>query len=134
MRQGRINVEEEFAVAVRKANGEVVDDMPPTYRDFPNADYLFRNDLVVAEMKCLRENKANDPQFVDKLATVYRRLMMQGRVPMIFGTGKMNLRDIAAKDERAAFEFLEVFSARFHPLLRKANQQIKQTAKRLNIA
>jgi hypothetical protein len=131
----RINIEEEFPVAVRRAGGSVVSDLLPTKSpDFNNADYVFLNHGVIAELKCLTKNVVLDPNFTAKLGKLYSKLMREGRAPVVFGRARISLDQIARVDERAAFEFIEPYKKRLATVLEKANSQIKQTAKHFRIS
>jgi hypothetical protein len=134
-RQPKIDIEHEMALAVPRAGGEVVADLLPNKNpNHLNADYLFRSDGIVAELKCLTENAVLDPDFRDKLANLYKRLMDQGRVPHVIGTERVSLKDIAERDERTAYEFLKPYKVRLGRILNKANNQIKETAQHFGIS
>ncbi|MGA2231396.1 MAG: hypothetical protein ABSH22_10900 [Tepidisphaeraceae bacterium] len=125
----RIDVDAEFPAAVRRAGGEVVERLLPTKSPaFDNADYIFRRDNVVAELKRLDKNVIGDPEFRAKLEKLYAKLMSEGRAPQVFGTVRVSVRQIADLDPRAAKEFLEPYKKRLARILEKANSQIKDTA------
>ena len=64
----KIEVEKEFDVCVDLTGGERVSDCLSSPPNFHNADYLFRAYKVVAELKCLEENKGKDvPRLVSPL-------------------------------------------------------------------
>lgn len=130
-----IDIETEFPRAVRRAGGEVVEDLLDTRSPaVANADYLFRFDGVVAELKCLDKNVVADPDFAAKLGRLYDQLMKEGRAPLVFGRVRVSVADIAKYDERAAHEFLEPYRQRLGKVLKKANSQLKETAAHFGIA
>ena len=130
----RIHIEREFSTVVRKVGGDVVSDLLKTKSPpFDNADYLFRSANVVAELKCLDKNTIADPQFLAKLSSTYSKLVKANRAPPIRGRRIITLADIAAYDQRAAFEFVEPFKQRLRKVVIKANKQIRETAKHFNI-
>jgi hypothetical protein len=125
----KINIEQEFPAAVRAVGGEVVEDLVPAgARTFDNADYLFRRFGVVAELKCLDKNVVADLDFLAKLGRLYRKLMDEGRPPVIFGRGRVSLEQISRFDERAVLELLEPYKQRLGRVVKKANKQIEETA------
>jgi hypothetical protein len=129
-----IDIDAEFPAAVRRAGGEVVERLLPTKSpDFDNADYIFRRDNVVAELKCLDKNVIGDPEFRAKLEKLYVKLMSEGRAPQVFGTVRVSVRQIADLDPQAAHEFLEPYKKRLALILKKANSQIKKTARYFGI-
>ncbi|HEY2584296.1 MAG TPA: hypothetical protein VGI81_00875 [Tepidisphaeraceae bacterium] len=130
----RIDIEQEFPAAIRRADGQVVAELLPTKSpDFDNADYVFLNHGVIAELKCLTKNVVLDPDFTAKLGKLYAKLMRERRAPVVFGRVRVSLEQIARFDERAAFEFLEPYKKRLAKVLEKANTQIKETARHFQI-
>jgi len=129
--QIRIDVGREFAHAVKRCGGEVLDEILGGCRDYENADYLFRDEHTIAELKCLDEDKTADPAFCAKLSAIYRRLLECA--PSLAARKFITLQEIANADRLAAFDFIEVYKQRLQALVKKANRQLKETAVRLNI-
>lgn len=63
-----IPVEEFFNEFVLEFGGELVSNLMPQNTNLPrNADYLFRKDLVVCELKCLEKDLFNNDDDVERL-------------------------------------------------------------------
>lgn len=132
-----INVEGEVALAVKAAGGEVLDESLPDKRDFENADYVFRNDGVVAELKRFEHDGIYDESFIDKASALYAKYsamwQRQGRrdVPMVIGSRAL----IQVNDFPREFqiEFLGLVKDLMQNHLRKANRQIRETKKVLGM-
>lgn len=118
---------------IKKAGGEVLDETLPAVRKFLNADYVFRSEQVVVELKKLEEDKTVDPKFGAKLATAFRRLMREGRAPILFGRNRVSIEDIARIDPRAALEFTNAYKDRLQAPVSKASSQIQQTKAALKL-
>ena len=65
----QIDVEKAFADFVRGFGGEVVEDIVGASPDFRNADYLFRSNRVVAELKRVVEDKSEDDKASKKFSS-----------------------------------------------------------------
>lgn len=76
-----IPVRESFAEFVREFGGEVIDDFLPKDPHSPkNADYVFRKDNVVAELKCLEKDSFNDEEDVERLGRLIQKWTTNGTV------------------------------------------------------
>lgn len=69
---GRVKVEPVFDAAVTAAGGLVVRNGLGGSPSFENADYLFRAEQVVGELKCLTQETGADPAVHTKLSAKYR--------------------------------------------------------------
>lgn len=125
----KINVDEQFALVVKRLGGEVLEETLPKDRDFKNADFLFRSDGIIAELKRLDVDHSADEKFSEKLSAVYRQLVADGHETMPPSTSKVTI----TKPESAR-AFLSVYQQRLQKLVKDANIQIKQTAARLGVA
>jgi len=68
----------------------VEDSLAPQQRDFSNADYVFKPQNVVAELKVLTRDQSSDPAVYEKLQGLYLSAVKEGLVGPIFGTVKVN--------------------------------------------
>lgn len=101
---------------------------PPT---FDNADYLFREAGIVAELKILALDRSKDPHTQEKLHNLYNSWVQSGdRVPLIFGEARLSTADLPEKNAR---ELDRVFREPIRLALKKANRQIKETKNHLNL-
>jgi len=67
----RIEIEREFDQVVKASGGQIVRDLLSKSPRFDNADYVFHDQKIVAELKCLREDKANDPSTTSRLRRLW---------------------------------------------------------------
>jgi len=89
----RVDIDKEFAVVVRKCGGLVLDDELGSVRPFANADYIFHESKVIAEMKRLHEDKSEDPEMKQKLGELWtswcERGLVQGPTPPLIESKKV---------------------------------------------
>ncbi len=123
----RINIAKEMAVCVKQLGGVVLDEIldRPT---FANADYWFKCDEVVAELKCLTEDLSSKSEFNASVASMHASWVKRGLVPPPMGHRvRLNLQELPLKCAR---EFMEPIKKRIEAsTIKKANQQIKETKK-----
>lgn len=126
-----INVAEAFADCVESIGGEVLDRILPQSPTFSNADYVFRGDGVVAELKCLEKDIISTSEFEQRATKMHARWVSEGRVlPPATSTVRMNLRELP---EDCALEIIALFKARMEAVVKKANSQIRETKKHLGM-
>jgi hypothetical protein len=128
--RAQVEVEVAFRDFVREFGGEVVEDLVPKSPDFQNADFLFRDCGVVAELKRLVENKAEDAQLQAKIQTKFDRWMDNGTIPPVYGTVRIESRTLPESCQR---EMIDVYRPPIQRRILKANKQIKATLKRFRI-
>ncbi|HEY9268199.1 MAG TPA: hypothetical protein VIO39_01950 [Methylotenera sp.] len=123
----RINIAKEMAVCVKRLGGVVLDEVLEQ-PNFANADYWFKCDDVVAELKCLTEDLSSKSEFNASVASMYASWVKRGLIPNQLGKPvSLNLQDIPQKCAR---EFLDPIKKRIEAsTIKKANQQIKETKK-----
>jgi hypothetical protein len=117
--------------AVRAAGGQCVREVIGANPSFDNADYLFANDDVVAELKSLEKDFLTDPTVKEKLHKLYNRWIDEGiNVPAILGEAILYTDQLPIQCAR---EIVAIFKDRIEgTVLRKANRQIRETKERLN--
>ncbi len=107
---------------VRDFGGEVIEDLLPKSPDFPNADYLFRKDGVIAELKCLEADFAAPAVIQEKAARLYRTWVKEGSV-----TAAMLWRpDELPRDKKRKLKAL--YMGPLQNSIKKANRQLRETA------
>lgn len=126
----RIDVEKELAACVRGSGGVVLADELPDNPTFPNADYWFPKDNVVAELKCLSEDPI-DEDFKKRNSRLYTSWVAKGWVPALpAGRTTINSRDLPIQCYRELTEPIKkAFAA---STIKKAGKQLKETKKYLN--
>lgn len=124
-----IEIEPAFNQFVEDFGGELVSGIVGKSPDFSNADYYFREDSVIAELKCLKKDFLKDLNYQRKLDVLYERWVKDGLVPL------MSRRTINSKDlpERCQRDVIKIFKKPLHNIITKANHQIKQTKEKLNV-
>ncbi|SRR6266481_2255239 len=78
-----IHLEESFNEFVKVSGGELVSLLLPSDRPFDNADYLFREEAVVAELKCLQKDILEHGEYQRKLSELYESWIRQDLVQEI---------------------------------------------------
>lgn len=123
-----IDVESEITEAIKSIGGERVSDYLSKSPAFENADYIFHNYKVVAELKCLDEDKMHDSQFIDKASKIYRD---ESTTPIrVFGTRTLSTDGFSSEFTR---KIRNLYRKPIKNRVLKANKQIKNTRKELNV-
>lgn len=123
----RFSVEEVFDDFVKTFGGRLVRDLIENIQPSSNADYLFEDPGVVAELKCLERETFNDD---------YKRKMQQltedwarRRLLIVFGTRRINLKSIP---QECQLEWLRLLETPLqNHVIASANKQIRATKKQL---
>ena len=128
----RIDVEPTLDDSVRRAGGEILREILGPDPGFENADYVFREEGVVAELKCMERNPLDDPNFQNAISQLHDSWVAQGKVPPSNQpTLELNTRDLPRD---CAIEFLGLFKRRLeYSYVKKAASQIKSTKANLDL-
>ncbi len=130
-----IDIEHEMNACARSIGGEVLDEVLPAKRDFKNADYRFEDAAVIAELKTIETDVANDDTFKDRAGALHKRWLDEGRIsPAILKPIGNDLYEFNIGDlpEDCRFELLGVVRNRvFGEALKGASKQLRQTRERL---
>lgn len=98
---------------------------PPS---FDNADYIIDNYNIIAELKCLQEDKSTDNNFLNKIKNKFSgHLKKEGMV--IFGTILVNSNQLS---DSCTKELHDIYLKPIRSLAKKANKQIRETKQNLN--
>lgn len=98
---------------------------------FDNADYLFKEAGVVAELKVLELDRSKDSHTQDKIHKLYLKWRTnRDPVPLIFGKARISTDMLPEKN---AWELVDVFREPIRLTLKKANRQIKETKAHLGM-
>ncbi len=127
----RIDVDLEMGRYVKAFGGQLGLDLFGHNPDFANADYVFPQDNVVAELKCLSEDKSEDEDLQKKLEELFELAIKRGFIPDP-GPGRHVLGSNGTPIEFQR-EVYAVVARSIKRRLAKANKQIKQTKARLNL-
>ncbi len=124
-----IEIEPAFDSFVRSFGGVVLSDKIGVNPTFENADYVFPDQEIVAELKCLKVNKLNDPTYMGKIADLWQRWRNSG-----FVTGDTPETILLNElPPQCASELVSVTSRPLKRVIEKANRQIRETKATLNL-
>lgn len=119
----RVLIEREFDFIVSAVGGHLVRDIVGKSPPFDNADYIFHDHRLVAKLKCLEENKADDVGTQKKFRRLWiawrQRELVSGPIPR-----RYNTRDLP---EICQTEFLAVMAKPIRRRVQKANKQVRET-------
>ena len=125
-----IKIEPTFNAFVKQYGGELISEIISSSPDFPNADYLFRKENVVAELKVLTEDKLHDPESQKKFGELFRSWVERGIIPPQQMPRFLDSKDYPVTCQK---EMYNIWSPPVEQQLKKANLQIRETKKRLGI-
>jgi hypothetical protein len=126
----KIPVESEMNACVQAFGGELGENLRPTVNSPKNADYVFRKDDIIAELKCL-ENDLFTLAHAQKLGVLVQDWARRGFIPPIFdGEAEIGLRSLPEICRR---EWVGLLEKPIKRVLEGANKQIKATKQFLNL-
>lgn len=125
----KIPVESSMNDCIQAFGGELVKNLMPSANPPDQADYVFRKDDVVCELKCL-ENDLFTPQHAEKLSLLVQRWARQGFIPRVYGTVQIALRSLPESCRR---EWVGMMEKPIKRVVESANRQIKATKQFLNM-
>ena len=120
--------EETFDRFVKNFGGQKISDLLPGDPRFQNADYLFGNENVIAELKTLQTDFGATDSFRDKHIELVKKYLSENR---------MNLSSIfhsAGRPKEYVNDLLRLFRPALGRILKKANTQLKETKRELSLA
>jgi len=127
-RPAPFNVEEIFNQFVKEIDGELISNIITDTNETPNADYIFKNKNIIAELKCFQKDifGSNDTErFITLLESWTKKglspeltfpMLVNGQFPIEF---KSYILQVARKS--------------IDSVIRKANRQIRETKKAMNM-
>ena len=129
-RYSRIAVETELDQCIAEIGGVRVSDLVGQSPNFSAADYMFDEDEVVVELKCLEENKIDDEAITEKASLLYAEALRDGTAPVVaFGTVRLTTDGFPESFVR---KLAELYRRPIQGVIKKANKQIRQTKQHLN--
>jgi hypothetical protein len=127
----RIDVEPEMDQFVRAFGGEVVKDIVGPSPPFLNADYIFREANIVAELKCMTDDKSEDSKVQAHIDKLFEKYATRGEIPDPGpGWRRFQSKDLPVQMQK---ELYRILSKPLKSRLLKANNQIKVTKEKLNL-
>lgn len=126
----RIEIEPEFDEIVTATGGQIVRSTIGKSPPFDNADYVFHEYKLIAELKCLERDKADDPTTQSKFRRLWikwrQRGLVSGSTPRI-----INSRSLPAVCQT---DMYEVMGKPIKRRIQKANKQIRDTKTALGLS
>jgi hypothetical protein len=127
-----LNVEIEFDTCVELIGGLRVSELVGESPKFSDADYLFPQYQIIAELKSFEEDKIIDENIVRKASDIYEKCRKQGNAPDL-GQGRFRFTTSDDFPDEFKLELLELYKKPIHGVIKKANTQIKSTKANLNL-
>jgi hypothetical protein len=125
----KVDVESVFDEVVQIAGGSLVRADVGNSPTFDNADYIFPDYKLIAELKCLTKDKASDPSTYAKFRRLWIKWrqegLVKGRTPP-----SINSR---ALPSRCQSEMYDVLGKPIRRRIQKANKQIRETKAALRL-
>lgn len=118
--------EETFDRFVKSVEGKKISDLLSGNPSFQNADYLFPNENVIAELKTLQTDFGTTDSFRAKHIELVKKYLLESR--MTFGAIFSN----AEQPNEYIEDLLRLFRPALSRILKKANTQLKETKRELN--
>ena len=97
--------------------------------DFPNADYVFHSDRVVAELKCLMDDNSDSPNNQAKIAATIERFYSAGKIE----TKAIDEASWAKMPKELQNEIYGITTHSIRARVKKANRQIRETKAKLGL-
>lgn len=111
-----------FPEFVREFGGEIIPEA-----DIKNADFVFSEDNIVAELKTLREDARQE--HAERLQALVNGWARRGKL-VVFGTTVISLQKLNPVLQR---EWLKILQAPVQNIIRTANRQIRSTKESRNL-
>ncbi len=124
-----IDTEAEFDVCVKSVGGIKVSELFQGSPSFDNADYWFEKYNVVAELKCLSEDKSTDKYIQEKTGLIIRKYLAESKI-VVFGTRRMTTDELS---QACTKEIAELYRKPISGAMKKANKQIRETKIELKV-
>ena len=126
-----IDVEEQFNFCVNEIGGRKISELIGLSPTFLNADYLFPQYEVIAELKCLEDDLIKSTQIRNKATAIYTRYEKEGSAPKLSpGIHKVTADGLP---ESFKHELVELYRSAVHTTVKKSNNQIRATKENLNL-
>ena len=126
-----IKIEDAFADFVKTTGGEIVSDIVGSSPNFANADYLFREHGVVAELKCLQKDVLEDQGYKQDVDDLFDYWVTRGFIPDP-GLGLFRIR-VDKLPVQCQRDFFQLIRKPIQGAIKKANTQIRETKVHLNL-
>ena len=124
-----LDVEATWREFVQGGGGSIVEDLLPNPRTFENADFLFQDAAVIAELKEVATEFGSSAAFAAGFDKLMSKVLLEnpGWKPALFG-GREPLPDWFG------YEFVRLFRPPISRILKKANRQLRDTKAHFKVA
>tara|TARA_R110002124_G_scaffold229799_2_gene394959 strand:+ start:8985 stop:9713 length:729 start_codon:yes stop_codon:yes gene_type:complete len=121
----KIMVENEFDKCVVESRGILISDLVGKNPAFNNADYLFDDFQVIAELKCLEKDRKNSTSMIQQVSKIIGTARKAGKINFL----PIEKREISSSDLPFEIhcEIMELYRKPIQAVVKQANKQIKQT-------
>ncbi|HAW57809.1 MAG TPA: hypothetical protein DCX03_02140 [Bacteroidales bacterium] len=126
-----IEVESFFNEYVEYFGGQVISKREDNLDDRPNADYLFKSEKVIAELKCFQKDLFNNEEDISRIMNfldrwVERKLIKQAdKLKIILGSKKLSIE--------CYYDLLSACTKTIDRALHKANKQIQESKRTFSL-
>jgi len=126
-----IEVESFFNEYVEYSGGQVISKCEDNLDDRPNADYLFKNENVIAELKCFQKDLFNNEEDIPRIMNFLdrweeRKLIKQAdKLKIILGSKKLPIE--------CYYDLLSACTKTIDRALHKANKQIQESKRTFSL-
>lgn len=108
----------------------MTDALGNTSPGFANADYFFEQENIIAELKCLTEDKLSDSRQSESIRNLFEQNISLGQIPDPGpGIVRINSSDCPLDIQRKLYS---IISRPIKTHIEKANRQIRETRRQLN--
>lgn len=126
-----IDLDREVGIALEAMGGQRLDALPKGTFAGENADFLFRDFGVIAELKCLDRDTIADEKIVQKASAIYAEALRACAVKKVaFGTVYMSSDDLS---EEFGARIRDLYAVPIARVLKKADSQISATRDSLGL-
>ena len=124
-----VDLRSHFADFVRSSGGEVIDDTPQQPHQPSNADYIFHQHKVIAELKCLEKDQVEN----EKTSRHIDELLDKWNISRSVGIGEIQRIDLSNMPDGCVRALKEIKKAPLRDLVESASRQIKTTRATRNL-
>lgn len=125
-----IPIEETLDDYVKEFGGEIIKNLLPPNPDFFNADYLFGEFKIIAELKTLEKDFFSEKDYQKKINELYSKWVKKGIVSPRLGKFVIESKTLPGQCQ---LDIANIVKKPAEGIISKANKQIKETKKHLDV-
>ena len=123
----KIPVEEMFDRFIKQNSGQKISELVGGNPSFQNADYLFKDNKIIAELKTLQTDFAKAETFQNKRHDLIRKYISEGKMEF------RNLLNPSELPKDYLNDVIRIFRPALSRIIKKANVQIRETKEKLGL-